>query len=49
MLDGYRPFEGIVKNLKNGSVSVSGVAQTAQAQLISAISSKMAGNTLIVT
>lgn len=49
MLDGYRPFEGIVKNLKNGSVSVSGVAQTAQAQLISAISSKMSANTLIIT
>ena len=37
LLDGYRPFEGIVKNLDNTPVSVAGVAETAQAQLVASV------------
>ena len=49
LLDGYRPYEAIIKNLDNTPISLSGVAETAQAQLIGAISAKAKGNTLIVT
>ena len=49
ILDGYRPYQGIVKNLDNTPISVSGVAQTAQAQLISAVSRHSKKNTLIIT
>ena len=49
LLDGYRPYEAIIKNLDNTPISLSGVAETAQAQLIGAISAKSKGNTLIVT
>ena len=49
LLDGYRPYEGIIKNLDNTPISLSGVAETAQAQLIGAISAKAKGNTLVVT
>ncbi len=47
LLDGYRPYEGIIKNLDKTPISVSGVAETAQAQLIGAIS-KMAKNNVLV-
>ena len=49
LLDGYRPYEGIIKNLDNTPISLSGVAETAQAQLIGAIAAKAKGNTLVVT
>ena len=49
LLDGYRPYEAIIKNLDNTPISLSGVAETAQAQLIGAISSKAKGNTLVST
>ena len=49
LLDGYRPFEGIVKNLDNTPVSVAGVAETAQAQLVASVSAKTESNALIIT
>ena len=49
LLDGYRPYEGIVKNLDNTPVSVAGVAETAEAQLIASVSAKTESNTLVVT
>ena len=49
LLDGYRPFEGIVKNLDKSPVSVAGVAETAQVQIISALSAKTDKNTLVLT
>ena len=49
LLDGYRPYESIIKNLDNTPISLSGVAETAQAQLVSAISQKSTNNVLIVT
>ncbi len=47
ILDGYRPYESILKNLGSNSISVSGVAKTAEAQLIGAIPSN--GTKLVVT
>ena len=49
LLDGYRPYEGIVKNLKNTPISVAGVAETAQAQLVASVSAKTESNTLVIT
>ncbi len=40
ILEGYLPYESIVKNLNNTPISVSGVAETAHPQLISAIGDK---------
>ncbi len=37
ILEGYTPYCNIVKNLKNAPISVSGVAETAHPQLISAV------------
>lgn len=37
ILDGYSPYEGIRKNLKHTPISVSGIAETAHPQLISAL------------
>ena len=48
LLDGYRPYESIINNLDNTPISVSGVAKTSEAQLISAISAKTDGDTLII-
>lgn len=37
ILDGYLPYQGILKNLKNTPMSVSGISQTAHPQLIAAV------------
>ena len=49
MLEGYKPYEAIVKNLKNAPISVSGVVDSAQPQLIAAIAAQSAGCALAVT
>ena len=49
LLDGYAPYEGIVKNLTDTPISVSGVVDTARPQLIAALASHNDGNTLVVT
>ncbi|MBR0366077.1 MAG: transcription-repair coupling factor, partial [Clostridia bacterium] len=49
MLEGYKPYESIVKNLKNTPISVSGVVDSAQPQLIAALAARSAGRTLAVT
>ena len=49
MLKGYKPYQGIVKNLNNTPVSVSGIVDTAQPQLIAALAAENGGQTLVVT
>ena len=48
LLDGYRPFENIVKNIGSAPVSVAGVAENAQAQLIASIRERVRSNNVLV-
>ncbi len=48
-LRGYRPYEGIIKNLDKTPMSVSGVVGPAQPQLIAAAAAEAGGNALVVT
>ncbi len=48
-LNGYRPFDGIIKNIDKTPMSVAGIVDSAQPQLIAAVSAATGGNTLIVT
>ena len=48
-LKGYRPFDGIIKNIDKTPMSVAGIVDSAQPQLIAAVSAATGGNTLIVT
>lgn len=49
LLRGYRPYDGIIKNLDNTPISVAGIVDSAQPQLIAEVSRAAGGNTLIVT
>lgn len=49
LLDGYQPYEGVIKNLSKTPMSVAGVVDSAQPQLIAAVANKTKGNTLVVT
>lgn len=49
LLDGYEPYEKAAKNLGKKNISIAGVAETAQAQLICAMSKNNGGNVLAVT
>lgn len=49
LLQGYRPYDGIIKNLDNTPMSVAGIVDSAQPQLMAAVSGAAGGNTLIVT
>ena len=49
ILEGYRPYEAIVKNLNNTPISVAGVAENAQIQLIAALSEKSDKSVLVIT
>ena len=49
LLQGYRPYDGIIKNLDNTPMSVAGIVDSAQPQLMAAGSGAAGGNTLIVT
>lgn len=48
ILEGYTPYESIVKNLSNTPISVSGIAETAHPQLISSVGGNKAPK-LVVT
>lgn len=48
ILEGYTPYESIVKNLRNTPISVSGIAETAHPQLISSVGGNKAPK-LVVT
>ena len=48
-LEGYRPYEGMINNLGSTPMSVAGVVDSAQPQLIAAAHEKNGGNTLVVT
>ena len=49
LLDGYMPYESIIKNLGKTPMSIAGVADSAQSHLISAISKRIGKNTLVIT
>lgn len=49
LLEGYRPYESIVNNLSDTPVSISGVAETAQAHLIASLLGKTDKNVLVIT
>ncbi len=49
LLEGYSPYDGLIKNLSNTPVSVAGIVGSAQPQLIAAVAEKSSGNTLAVT
>lgn len=49
LLEGYGPYDGLIKNLSNTPVSVAGVVGSAQPQLIAAAADKLDGNMLVVT
>lgn len=54
LLRGYRPYDGLIKNLTNTPISAAGVVDSAQPQLIAAVSAQAAEgkkdiNTLVVT
>ena len=49
MLEGYKPYEGIVKNLDNTPISVAGVVDSAQPQLIAELFARTGGRALVVT
>ena len=49
ILNGYRPYDGIVKNFAKTPISVSGVVESAQVQLISALANYRKRNALVVT
>lgn len=49
LLDGYRPYEGIIKNLDNTPISVAGIAEHAQLHLIASMLERTKKNVLIVT
>lgn len=48
-LKGYRPYEGIIKNLDKTPMSAAGIVSPAQPQLIASVASAAGGNTLVVT
>ena len=48
ILDGYRPYEAILKNLNNTPISVSGIASTAQLQLIASLYEKSDESALVL-
>ena len=49
LLEGYRPYESVVKNLDRASISLAGVAQSARAHIIASVCGNVKGNTLVVT
>ncbi|MCH5212918.1 MAG: hypothetical protein J1G06_07875, partial [Oscillospiraceae bacterium] len=49
LLKGYRPYDGIIKNLGNTPMSVAGIVGSAQPQLIAATAAQNGGNALVVT
>lgn len=49
LLDGYRPYESIIKNLGNTPISVAGIAEHAQLHLIASVFERLKKNVLIVT
>lgn len=49
LLKGYRPYDGLIKNLNNTPVSVAGIVDSAQPQLIAAVAKERGGAALVVT
>ena len=49
ILNGYKRYDSLAADLNNTPVSVAGVVDSAQPQLIAALSAKNGGNALVVT
>lgn len=49
ILENYAPYKGVVKNLNNTPISVAGVVESAQGQLICALAKENSSSAIVVT